>query len=280
MYKLSSNALHGLLAQLYDPKSHTWMAPASLIPAGNTEGESRSCSIRHTIYQLLFSWERKFIMHLLTELNSSLFVNNEKKKYCFALRNRPRKEQKGGSEAGNGKREVWAYFRHWNMLPWEGGELPQCSLLHLWEITSILFISLSLNLGSKDWNLGLRGRVGGITGTNFHGQPSLPLTNHSGCLNTVVQITKISDSIIILDKLKMLLSPLEQPENRTNHWLNFNGTIKEQLIPQHGVPSVGNYRVRNAPSPCWPDWCKVPWRFAMFVKLAIVCFRIYPISQK
>lgn len=91
---------------------------------------------------------------------------------------------------------------------------------------------------------------GGIITTGLHGQPSLPLTNHSGHLNTGVQITKISNGIIILDKLKMLLSPLEQPENRPIHWLNFNGTIKEQLIPQHGVPSVGNYRVRNALSLC------------------------------
>lgn len=106
MYKVSSNALYRFVAHLYDPKSHTWMAPASLIPAGNTEGESHSCSIRHTIYQLLFSWERKFIVHLLTELNSSLFVNNEKKKYRFVLINTPRQGQKGGSEAGNGKREV------------------------------------------------------------------------------------------------------------------------------------------------------------------------------
>lgn len=90
--------------------------------------------------------------------------------------------------------------------------------------------------------------MGEVVGTGLCSQFSLSLTNHSGHLNTGVQIIKISNGIIILDKLKMLLSPLEQPENRTIHWLNFNGTIKEQLIPQHGVPLVGNYRVRNAPS--------------------------------
>lgn len=117
------------------------------------------------------------------------------------------------------------------------------------KIPSIPFISLNLNLGTNERNLGLSGTVRGVIGMGLHNQPSPPLTNHSGCLNTGVQTTKISNGIIILDKLKMLLSPLEQPENRTIHWLNFNGTIKEQLIPQHGVPSVGNYGVRNAPSP-------------------------------
>lgn len=63
------------LFHLCDPQSHTWMPPASFIPAGNTEGESRSCSIRHTVYQLLFSWEQKLSVHLLTDLSTNLFVN-------------------------------------------------------------------------------------------------------------------------------------------------------------------------------------------------------------
>lgn len=198
----------------------------------------------------------------------------------FALRNRPRQGQKGGSEAGKRESE-WSEPLFSIRMGCQGEEgMPQNSPLPLLKSRVFNFFSLNLNLGTKKWNLGLSEAMGEVVGTGLCSQFSLSLTNHSGHLNTGVQITKISNGIIILDKLKMLLSPLEQPENRTIHWLNFNGTIKEQLIPQHGVPLVGNYRVRNAPSLRWPDWCKVPRWFKMFVKLAIVCTRIYPISQK
>lgn len=49
-----------------------------------------------------FPGKAKLSMHLLTGLNTNLFVNNgRKKKSRFALRNRPRQGQKGCSEAGN-----------------------------------------------------------------------------------------------------------------------------------------------------------------------------------
>lgn len=60
-------------------------------------------------------------MHLLADLDTNFFVNNERKKYRFALRNRSRQGRKGGSEAGDGEREERTHFHHWNRLPGEGG---------------------------------------------------------------------------------------------------------------------------------------------------------------
>lgn len=229
-------------------------------------------------------------MHLLTDLSKNLFVNNAGKqtnrqnktlKHATFLWDKEQyRDQKVGFERRECKEIVSIISIRIGCWGWQGIHCCTCENAEC----SFYFTKFEF-----DWDLELSGAVRGNYlhddtlqpwTAGLSGPPTPPLTNHSGHLRTEEQITKISNGIIILDKLKMLPSPLEQPENRTIHWLNFNGTIKEQLIPQHGVPSVGNYRVRNAPSLRWPDSCKVPWWLAMFVKLVIVYTQIYPISQK
>lgn len=144
---------------LYDPRSHTCVPPVSFIPSGNTEGESYSCSIRHALCQLLFSWEQKLSVRLLTDSNTNIFVNNEREKISFCSENQ--------SKAGM-KRWLWGRPCRERVSSFSASEEVAGAKMGMTKsITShenpeySIFFPLDLNMGTHDSKMGISRTVWG-----------------------------------------------------------------------------------------------------------------------